>query len=142
MGRRGSLTRVSSPDKTRVPSVFIGSSSEASEVVRYLQSELNSTGRCTTTAWNQGVFAAGSYTLESLVEAARRADFAVLVATPDDVVNSRDLAQFAPRDNVILELGLFLGALGRERTYVVADRTAPLKLPELQSSVGQGVCSR
>jgi hypothetical protein len=39
--------------------------------------------------------------------------FAVLIITPDDVVSSRDIEAQAPRDNVMFELGLFMGRLGR-----------------------------
>jgi predicted nucleotide-binding protein len=113
-----------------VPSVFIGSSSEGLEVVRYLQNALERDGVCEVTTWEQGVFHASSYTMEALSQSAKRADFAVLVATADDSVESRGKSHMAVRDNVIFELGLFIGALGRERTYIVADQTGPeLQLP-------------
>lgn len=56
-------------------------------------------------------------------------DFAVLVLTPDDTVTSRRLEQPAPRDNCIFELGLFMGALGRNRTYIVKPRDSDIKIP-------------
>lgn len=84
---------------------------------------------CEVTPWTSGVFQASQYTLESLVASARSADFAVLLVTPDDVVTNRDgEPQAAARDNVIFELGLFIGALRRERTFIIADR-AGVKLP-------------
>lgn len=67
--------------------------------------------------------------MEALAEAAGRADFAILIATPDDTLESRGATQSVARDNVIFELGLFIGALGRTRTYIVADRTRDLQLP-------------
>ena len=53
----------------------------------------------------------------------------MLVVTPDDVVESRDIAKAAPRDNVIWEHGFFTGGLGRERVFIVKPRGAGLKLP-------------
>ncbi|WP_430623112.1 TIR domain-containing protein [Brachybacterium equifaecis] len=35
--------------------------------------------------WGQGVFERGGYTLDSLIAEAHKCDFAVLVATPDDI---------------------------------------------------------
>jgi hypothetical protein len=112
-----------------LPSVFIGSSSEGLEIGRYLQQALEQTKLCTVTRWDQGVFQASSYTMESLTDAAQRADFAVLIATGDDTVSSRGESRAVVRDNVIFELGLFIGALGRTRTYIVADKTQPFDLP-------------
>jgi predicted nucleotide-binding protein len=58
-----------------------------------------------------------------------KCDFAVLVAGPDDWVYSKERERLAPRDNVIFELGLFMGALTRDRTYIVQPRDIDLKLP-------------
>ena len=59
----------------------------------------------------------------------RGADFAALVVTPDDMVLSKDAEVFAARDNVIWEHGLFTGALGRARTFIVRPRDVDIKLP-------------
>lgn len=79
--------------------------------------------------WDQGTFGASEYGLESLVAAAREADFAVLVATPDDTVTSRDTTAASPRDNVLFELGLFMGALGVERVFILSPAEPPVRLP-------------
>lgn len=101
------------------PSLFVGSSSEGLPVARALQVELQDAAEVT--LWNQGFFGLSQGTLESLVNALERFDFAVLVATPDDLVTRRDETALSPRDNVMLELGLFMGRLGRTRTYLLAD---------------------
>lgn len=84
---------------------------------------------CEVTIWSQGVFGLSRGTLESLVHALDEYDFAILVLTADDLVSSRGEALDAPRDNVLFELGLFMGGLGRNRTFIVYDRTVGLKLP-------------
>jgi len=67
--------------------------------------------------------------MESLVKTARSSDFAVLIATADDRTDVRGQSHSVARDNVIFEMGLFIGALGRERTFIVAARDGDLQLP-------------
>ena len=109
------------------PSVFIGSSSEGLKIAKTLQVLLQHP--CEVTIWSQGVFGLSQGTLESLVNALDAYDFAILVLTADDLVTSRAASASVPRDNVLFELGLFMGGLGRNRTFIVYDRTADLKLP-------------
>jgi hypothetical protein len=111
--------------ESTLPSVFIGSSSEGRIVARYLQAELGRS--CTVRRWDQGVFEPGGYTLDSLLDVANKSDFAVLIATADDMATSRGYERPVARDNVILEYGLFVGVLGRNRTYLLA--TGDLHLP-------------
>jgi hypothetical protein len=115
------------PDVPSLPSMFIGSSGEGHKVAEHIQLLLERD--CEAEIWSQGVFGLSQGTLESLILALGRFDFAVLVLTADDLVESRGEKRHAARDNVIFELGLFIGALGRERTFMVYDRTAPPKLP-------------
>lgn len=105
--------------------LFIGSSSEGREVARNLQAELGN--RVEVVRWDQSVFEPGGYSLDSLIATAASVDFAVLVATPDDTTVSRGETTPSVRDNIVLEFGLFVGALGRTRTYLLA--TGDLKLP-------------
>lgn len=107
------------------PRLFIGSSSEGRDVARSLQAELGNS--CEVVRWDQSVFEPGGYTLDSLISTAQVVDFAVLVATPDDKTVSRGEETASARDNVVLEFGLFAGAIGRERTYLLS--TGELKLP-------------
>jgi hypothetical protein len=111
----------------RRPSVFVGSSAEGLPIAEAIQ--LNLDRACEVVIWSQGVFGLSGGTLETLVEKAADFDFAVLVVTPDDMTQSRGKLQQSPRDNVLLELGLFIGVLGRKRSFVVYDRSADIKLP-------------
>jgi len=109
------------------PSMFIGSSTEGLPVAEQIQLGLEHSVECT--IWSQGVFGLSTGSLESLVTASRHYDFATLVLTPDDLVHKRGKTGSSPRDNVIFELGLFMGALGRERTFIVYCRNESLDLP-------------
>jgi predicted nucleotide-binding protein len=81
--------------------------------------------------WTNNAFILGHGTMEDLEARITSADFGAVVCTPDDrVINdARAVDNYAPRDNVILELGMCLGALGRNRTFVILPRGDDLKLP-------------
>ena len=112
---------------SKKPAVFIGSSKEGVDVAKAIQAELVHSAECE--LWSQGVFGQGQNYLESLIKAVQKFDFAIVVLTPDDVTESRKETKFAPRDNVIFELGLFIGGLGRERTFMVVQAGEELKMP-------------
>ena len=116
-----------SDGQTPRPSVFIGSSSKGVEVARAIQFQLEDTAECD--VWNEGVFGLNMGNLESLVQALDTFDFAVLVLTPDDMLIANGEQKNAPRDNVLLELGLFMGRLGRSRTFAVCPKHDEMKLP-------------
>lgn len=109
------------------PSVFVGSSKEGLPIAKAVQFRLAEIS--TTEIWNEGAFGLTYGTLESLVQILDRFDFAILVLTPDDLIASRGAQQNAPRDNLLLEVGLFMGKLGRARTFVMYPRNRDLKLP-------------
>lgn len=109
------------------PSVFIGSSTEGLKIAKTIQLLLDKV--CEVTIWSQGVFGLSKGYLEELVSSLEKFDFAILVLTPDDMTISRETESDSPRDNVIFELGLFVGGIGRNRTYIVYDRTKKIKIP-------------
>ena len=115
------------PPTVRRPVVFVGSSSEGLGLAKTIQVLLDPNNDVE--LWCQGVFGLSHGTLESLVEAIPRFDFAVLVLTADDLLLSRGIETQTARDNVLLELGLFIAGLGRERTFIIYDRENPPKLP-------------
>jgi|SRR5436305_1519723 len=109
------------------PALFVGSSTEGLPIAQALQVLLDYS--CEVEVWSQGVFGLSQGGLESLVLALDRFDFAVLVLSADDLVRKRGETLAAPRDNVLFELGLFTGGLGRERTYMLYERSKPPELP-------------
>ena len=113
-------------EKSTIPSIFIGSSSEGLSVARMLQAQLQ---EFTAEVWDQGLFTPGNYPMETLSKELRSRDFAILVCTPDDLILKRSNEVTVARDNVIFELGLFMGVLGRERTFIVVPSRAKIELP-------------
>jgi len=109
------------------PAMFIGSSVEGKRIAETIQLALEY--EVHSTVWHQGVFGLSGGTLESLVAAVNDYDFATLVLTADDLLEKRNVSGRGPRDNVLFELGLFMGALGRNRTFIVHSRTTPPMLP-------------
>jgi predicted nucleotide-binding protein len=97
------------------PSVFVGSSSEGVEFARAVRWHLRNDAEIT--LWNDGFFRPGVTFIETLVNSLPRFDFAILVFRADDLTTSHGVETFSPRDNVIFELGLFMGRLGRSRTF-------------------------
>lgn len=110
------------------PVVFVASSVESLPIAREIQDGLQHDD-ILVRVWTDKIFGASSYPMESLEKQLITSDFAVIVVGPDDQVYSRGRESDAPRDNVIIELGLFMGALTRQRTFIVRPRGVDIKLP-------------
>jgi CRP/FNR family transcriptional regulator, cyclic AMP receptor protein len=122
------------PVPNETPRVFLGSSRESLRVAEALKTAIEALAKTkslnlTVVIWSDGVFGASQSAIEALEVQLRLSDFAVLVAGKDDKVRSRSKQTDAPRDNVIFELGLFMGALSRKRTFLLVPRGVDLKIP-------------
>ncbi|MCB9682178.1 MAG: nucleotide-binding protein [Alphaproteobacteria bacterium] len=119
------------PRPREVPRVFIASSSESKAIARALAAHLRSAGLAVD-VWDDGVFQPGGHILGTLVARAQEVDFCIAVAAPDDTTFSRDRVYRSPRDNVLFEFGLFMGAMGHEgpaRAFLVLPSGEATKLP-------------
>ncbi len=114
--------------------VFIISSAEALPIARVVQSAFQH-DPFVTKVWTDGVFRIANYTLQDLEVEIDRSDFAVAIAHSDDLTESRGKDWPSPRDNVIFELGLFMGRLGRARAVLMEPREERVKLPSDLSGV-------
>src|SRR5919201_529870 len=110
------------------PRIFLGSSGQQEKLVQALTRGLQDIAEVDpwTTVFNPGVS-----TLERLVELTREVDFAAFVFAQDDWTTkgaSPDAAsgEGSPRDNVVFEAGLFGGALGIRRTFILHANGAKL----------------
>lgn len=110
------------------PVIFIGSSQESLPIGRAIRSNLDHDDYVVK-LWTDKVFGPSRFPMAELEQMVREADFAVLVLGPDDKVESRNEKLYVPRDNVILELGMFIGALSHERTFMVIPRDCDIKIP-------------
>ena len=110
------------------PRIFLGSSVQQEKLLQALTRGLQDIADVEpwTTVFNPGVS-----TLDRLVELTHEVDFAAFLFAHDDWTvkgTSPDAAdgQDAPRDNVVFEAGLFGGALGLRRTFILHARGAKL----------------
>ena len=114
--------------RNEIARVFIGSSRESLDIANALQLGL-ARDPFIVTVWTNGVFGPSEFPIEALERVATESDFAILVLGPDDRVISRKRKNFAPRDNVIFELGLFIGAAGRLRVFLLIPEGLDVKIP-------------
>ena len=109
------------------PRIFLGSSGQQEKLLQALTRGLQEIADVDpwTTVFNPGVS-----TLDRLVELTREVDFAAFVFAQDDWTmkgaSRDDDGQAAPRDNVVFEAGLFGGALGIRRTFILHANGAKL----------------
>lgn len=110
------------------PKMFIGSSVESLPIAYAAQQNLRYCAEVT--VWDQGVFELSASTLDSLIKTLEKSDFAMFVFSPDDLAQIRGEQSSIVRDNVLLELGLFVGRLGKSRCFILApDNPTALRIP-------------
>lgn len=113
--------------KIMKPKIFIGSSIEGLEIARKVKMELDHDFDIQ--IWNQGIFDnLGLSFLETLEETVKKYDFGIFIFTPDDKIESRGDVKHSARDNVIFELGLFVGRLSRKKSFIIHPRNKELKI--------------
>lgn len=101
--------------------IFIICSTEALPVARLIHNGLQY-DPFDVILWSEGVFKVTNYTLETLESEVEQADFAIAIAHADDIAEIRGNKWPVTRDNVIFELGLFMGRLGRARAILMEPR--------------------
>ena len=110
------------------PVLFVGCSTESLSIGRAIQSAFDH-DPIVVRVWTDDTFKASQFPVESLGRELAKVDFAALVLFPDDTVISRDSKVRVPRDNLVFELGLCMGALGHSRTFLLHPRGSEIKIP-------------
>ncbi|MCF8429432.1 MAG: nucleotide-binding protein, partial [Bacteroidia bacterium] len=107
--------------------IFVGSSGTNYSVAEKIIEKLELVIDADFIPWkNPRVFEFNKSTLHSLLKGRLLYDFAILVATKDDIVISKGITEASPRDNVIFEFGLYLGSLGENRTIIIHEKGAKM----------------
>src|SRR5437667_258883 len=100
------------------PRIFLGSSGKQAKLLQAITRGLADVADVEpwTTTFNPG-----RSTLDRLVELSQEVDFAAFVFAQDDwtTTDASQSGQASPRDNVVFEAGLFGGALGIRRTFIL-----------------------
>ncbi|WP_051621300.1 nucleotide-binding protein [Leeuwenhoekiella sp. MAR_2009_132] len=110
------------------PRIFIGSSIEALDIAYAIQENLQYDSN--PTVWTQGIFQLSNSSLDDLINALENFDFGIFVFKPDDIIEIRKEKLNTVRDNVIFELGLFIGRLGKRKVFfIIPNSTKNFHLP-------------
>jgi hypothetical protein len=111
------------------PKLFIASSREARPLARAIQQNLEE--YAFVTVWDQNAIHPGENVIDGLIRNCVESQFGVFVLSPDDKATVRTENLDIVRDNVIFELGMFMGRLGKEKSFIIRpDRPVGLHLPE------------
>ena len=105
------------------PTVFIASSSEALSVAEAVNIKLDQEFR--PKLW-ENAFDLSTITISALIEKTNEADYAVFVFHKDDKALIRKQEHDIVRDNVVLELGMFIGAIGLDKCFILVPRVLKL----------------
>jgi hypothetical protein len=107
------------------PRIFLGSSGKQAKLLQAIARGLEEVADVE--AWTT-TFNPGRSTLDRLVELSQQVDFAAFVFAQDDwtATDASQSGEPSPRDNVVFEAGLFGGALGIRRTFILQARGSKL----------------
>lgn len=111
----------------RKPKIFIASSFESLSVAEAINVNLDH--EFEVTIWKNGTFKLSSSSIDDLVIQSSTVDFALFIFTPDDITTIRSRKEHVVRDNVIFEMGLFVGAIGKKRCFFIKPRDVEMHLP-------------
>ena len=78
------------------------------------------------------LISSGQTIIEKLEEYTQQANFGIVLATPDDIgypKNDESKKQYRVRQNVVLELGMLLSRIGREKVAILLSQAEDMEKP-------------
>lgn len=103
-----------------LPNIFIASSKEALSVAEAVNIKLEYDAKVK--QWDNA-FDLSSITITSLIKRAKETDYGIFVFHKDDKTTIRGNTYSSVRDNVLFELGLFIGALGIDKCFILIPKS-------------------
>lgn len=112
--------------------IFVGSSKEKKSFAKKIVNLLRNADLEVLPWWSKDTFPGGKPTLKALLDLSENCDGAVFVFGEDDektvsstlatkAISTQNKKIFLPRDNVVLEYGIFVARLGQEKTIIVRE---------------------
>ena len=110
--------------------VFIGCSASQVAIAKAVEKCLKKSYQCV--IWNEGADSLDGPNVEALLGHLGNHDFAIFVLAPEDIrYDEKGREHYAVTDNVLFEFGLFMGNLGKRRTFIVmpGHKRVAFKMP-------------
>jgi hypothetical protein len=117
------------PNPPSIPTIFVGSSTPALPIADKVSRGLSDVANVA--VWNTA-FESGTWLLGSILRQAQQSDFGLFVVREDDKAKIKEREYSTVRDNVLFEAGVFMGALGPERTILLwpsSEGAETMRLP-------------
>jgi predicted nucleotide-binding protein len=108
----------------RVPKLFVGSSAETTNWISLLTESLD--GKAAVSQW-ASMLGPSLPAMDAMEQALDGADFAAFIVPSDMADDGERLGR--GRENVIFEVGFAMGALGRDRTFLLVPHSPEMSLP-------------
>jgi CRP/FNR family transcriptional regulator, cyclic AMP receptor protein len=116
------------------PIIFLSSSSDGLPLSRFISDAVKHFKSIPKVWSTPGVFSPYGAKLDSFLKEVRRTDYAIFVFGPDDKSALR-APEAGQRDNLILELGLFMATLDANRIFIIKEHASDIKIPADLSGV-------
>lgn len=110
------------------PKIFIASSGKNIAIAKAFKEQLKKCAQVS--VWDEEFNQSNNESyLDTLIQLKDEFEYAIFIWANDDILLNDEDSIYAPRDNVVFESGLFMGALGASKVFIAYDDTIPIKKP-------------